>query len=84
MRPRFKLPQKSSRLVLRLSPQEKQAFEIAAHLAGIAMSAWIRERLRRAALRELTEAGQGIPFLDVREVQENQVVSCNPLRSEDL
>lgn len=48
---------------LRLEASEKEAFEKAAALSGIALSAWVRERLRRAAIRELGEAGQQIAFL---------------------
>jgi hypothetical protein len=39
------------------------AFSQCSDLAGIPMSAWVRERLRRAAVRELEEAGLPIPFL---------------------
>jgi uncharacterized protein (DUF1778 family) len=54
---------KTDTLQIRLQPNEKDAFEMAAQLAGIAVSAWVRERLRRAAIRELGEAGKQIPFL---------------------
>ena len=54
---------KTDTLQIRLQPNEKEAFERAAQLAGIALSAWVRERLRRAAIRELGEAGQQIAFL---------------------
>lgn len=54
---------KTDTLQIRLQPNEKEAFEKAAQLAGIALSAWVRERLRRAAIRELGEAGQQIAFL---------------------
>jgi uncharacterized protein (DUF1778 family) len=54
---------KTDTLQLRLQPNEKEAFEKAAQLAGIALSAWVRERLRRSAIRELGEAGQQIAFL---------------------
>lgn len=48
---------------IRVSEAEKQAFEKSAQLSGNALSAWVRERLRRAAVRELGEAGQQIAFL---------------------
>lgn len=48
---------------IRVSPEEKLAFRDAAQVAGIPMSAWIRERLRRAATRELEDAGREIAFL---------------------
>jgi len=47
-----------------MEPREKQAFLLAASIAGIPLSIWIRERLRRTATRELEEAGRQIPFLD--------------------
>lgn len=55
---------KSSLLQVRLDEPEKEAFETAAHIAGLGLSAWVRERLRRAARRELEEAGQKIAFLN--------------------
>jgi uncharacterized protein (DUF1778 family) len=48
---------------IRLSEKEKDGFEQAADLAGISLSAWMRERLRRAAIRELEEASKPIPFI---------------------
>jgi hypothetical protein len=52
---------------IRLSETEKQGFEKAADLAGISLSGWMRERLRRAAIRELEEASQPIPFVGERK-----------------
>ncbi len=49
---------------VRMQPNEKQAFQEAASIAGIGLSSWIRERLRRAAIRELEEMARPIPFLD--------------------
>jgi uncharacterized protein (DUF1778 family) len=54
---------KTRLMQLRLSPDEKEAFQRAADLAGIGLSSWVRERLRWAATRELENAGQSIPFL---------------------
>ena len=48
---------------LRLRPDEKRGFEEAAALAGVALSSWVRERLRSAAIRELESAGIPIPFI---------------------
>ena len=48
---------------MRLEVAEKQAFEAAADLAGLALSAWVRERLRKVAAHELEEAGRGVAFL---------------------
>jgi hypothetical protein len=50
-------------LQIRVTSTEKQAFQQAADLAGIALSAWIRERLRSVAIRELEGAGYPVPFI---------------------
>ncbi len=50
-------------LEIRVDPSEKQAFKDAADIAGIPMSAWVRERLRRAAIRDLEEVARPIAFL---------------------
>lgn len=55
---------KTQILQIRLTEAEKQGFQTAADLAGIAMSAWVRERLRLASIRELESAGQKIPFVE--------------------
>jgi hypothetical protein len=60
---------KSEFIKIRLDPEEKQAFEEAADLAGVSLSAWIRERLRKSARIELEDAGQQIPFLMHRPVR---------------
>jgi hypothetical protein len=62
-KPKKQTPKHDS-LLLRMEPGEKEAFRAAARFAGIPLSAWMRERLRRAARRELEEARQPIPFLD--------------------
>jgi hypothetical protein len=51
------------RLDMRLEATEKEGFRAAAELAGLDLSAWIRERLRRIARDELKEAGRPVPFL---------------------
>ena len=55
---------KAQVLQIRLTNREKQGFQAAAKLAGIPLSSWVRERLRLAAIRELENAGQKIPFVD--------------------
>lgn len=61
-------PKKSSEelqteyLDVRLVPTEKQAFKEAADLAGMAVSAWVRDRLRAASRKELMESGRPVPF----------------------
>ena len=48
---------------LRVGEQEQQGFTEAAELAGLALSAWARERLRAVCRRELEENGRSVPFL---------------------
>lgn len=54
---------KEEYLELRLHAAEKQAFKDAADLRGMALSVWVRERLRLAAQRELQEAGRPVAFM---------------------
>ncbi len=49
---------------IRVSDEEKQSFQLAADLAGISLSSWVRERLRLAAIRDLESAGRKIPFVE--------------------
>lgn len=55
---------KSESVLLRLQPAEKEAFSEASGLAGISLSAWIRERLRSVAARELESASRPVAFLN--------------------
>jgi hypothetical protein len=48
---------------VRVAATEKAAFVRAAEIAGIPISVWVRERLRAAALRELDNIGEPVPFL---------------------
>ena len=48
---------------IRVTEEEKQGFQLAADLSGISLSSWVRERLRLAAIRDLENAGQKIPFV---------------------
>ena len=54
---------KSEILQIRVTDTEKEGFEIAAGLAGISLSSWVRERLRLTAIRELESAGRRVPFV---------------------
>jgi len=54
---------RNDKLLVRLEQDEKEAFKDAADLSGVALSSWVRERLRRAAIRELQEAARPIAFL---------------------
>lgn len=51
-------------LEIRLEASEKQAFRDAAELAGLDLSAWVRERLRVVARKELEGAGMVVAFLN--------------------
>jgi hypothetical protein len=55
---------KSESILLKLESREKKAFVDAAEVAGVPVAVWIRERLRRAAVRELEEAGREIAFVN--------------------
>jgi len=50
-------------LQVRVAGNEKHAFEEAATLSGLALSAWVRERLRQVAARELEAADRSVAFL---------------------
>ncbi len=54
---------KTETIKLRVSMDEKLAFQDAADIAGLPLSAWVRERLRKAARLELEAAGRQIAFL---------------------
>jgi hypothetical protein len=54
---------KTENLLIRLTESEKEGFELAAALAGISVSSWVRERLRLSAIRELESAGRRVPFV---------------------
>jgi uncharacterized protein (DUF1778 family) len=54
---------KTDSIEIRVQAEEKAAFKEAADLAGLPLSAWVRERLRRVTIRELEEAGKPILFL---------------------
>jgi len=59
----YNLGMKTTTLQIRLQPEEKEAFSEASELAGIALSAWVRERLRAAAIRELEGASRTAAFV---------------------
>jgi uncharacterized protein (DUF1778 family) len=58
---------KTSRVELRVTPLEKQAFEEAAAIDGVALATWMRNRLRKASVKELEEADRPIPFLSMKK-----------------
>src|ERR1700757_5007489 len=53
---------KAEYLDVRLEVAEKEAFKEAADLAGLALSAWVRERLRLAARDEMQKGGRTAPL----------------------
>ena len=55
---------KSSWLEVRCEESEREAFRAAAEASGLGMSAWIRERLRRAARKELEDMNLPVAFLE--------------------
>lgn len=54
---------KTETLKIRVTPEEKRAFEDAADVTGASLSAWIRQRLRRAARSDLEDLDRPIAFL---------------------
>lgn len=53
---------KAEYLEVRLNQAEKETFLEASKIAGLPLSTWVRERLRRSAIRELEELGREIPL----------------------
>ena len=58
---------KDGLLQVRVGAAEKTAFSAAADLSGLDLSAWVRERLRQAARKELEESGHAVPFLTIAQ-----------------
>lgn len=54
---------KTVRVVLRVSPEEKETLESAAQLANLDLSPWMRSRLLRDASLELESRGKDVPHL---------------------
>lgn len=55
---------KTEYIEVRCELSEKDAFRAAADAAGLPLSGWIRERLRRVARKELEDMGMPVAFLD--------------------
>ena len=55
---------KAYNLQVRLSQAEKESIKLAAEAAGLSVSSWLRDRLRKAARTELQASGQKVPFLE--------------------
>lgn len=60
---------KTRQMLIRIDDSEKEGFEKAASLSGLSLSAWARERLRHATVRELEQASMPIPFIAFRRDQ---------------
>jgi antitoxin component of RelBE/YafQ-DinJ toxin-antitoxin module len=54
---------KTKMMRIRLDEDEYKAFSRVADLAGITLSTWVRERLRRVAINELEMVGERVPFI---------------------
>lgn len=54
---------KGFRFAMRLDEAERDGFRAAAELSGLDVSAWVRERLRQVAWKELERAGKPVPFI---------------------
>ena len=55
---------KAEYMELRLDAAEKEAFVQAARAAGMSLSGWVRDRLRRVARKELEDMELPVAFLD--------------------
>ena len=55
---------KGEYMELRLDVAEKEAFRNAANVAGMSLSGWVRDRLRRAARKELEDMDMPVAFLE--------------------
>jgi predicted HicB family RNase H-like nuclease len=54
---------RSESLLVRLETNEKEIFRDAAEKAGVSLSDWVRERLKRIAVRELGKASRPVSLL---------------------
>jgi len=55
---------KQDYMELRLDVAEKDAFRQAAQMAGMSLSGWVRDRLRRNARKELEDMDMPVAFLE--------------------
>ncbi|MBF9252161.1 hypothetical protein I2I11_02535 [Pontibacter sp. 172403-2] len=62
---------KENQILIRVSALEKEGFERAAEIAGIGLSAWARQKLRSAAIQDLQNIGEKIPFLEPIKLDNN-------------
>ncbi len=57
---------KTSRVELRVTPLEKEAFEEAASLTGMTLATWMRVSLKQASVKVLEDFSRPIPFQSVK------------------
>jgi uncharacterized protein (DUF1778 family) len=55
---------KTEYIEMRVEKSEKDTFRAAADAAGLPLSGWIRQRLRRDAKKELEDLGLPVAFLE--------------------
>jgi predicted HicB family RNase H-like nuclease len=53
---------KDTNMIVRTTESEKEAFNASAELAGMSLSAWIRLKLRAAAISEHKKVGKTVDF----------------------
>ena len=56
--------EKTNVIQVRITKSEQEGFKRAAEISGIGLSAWARQKLRSAAIRDLQEVGEAIKFLE--------------------
>ena len=61
-------------LKFRVTPEEKAAFQKAADSVGLKLSAWIRERLRRASIADLRDINEIPDFIKTLKRDVNSLV----------
>lgn len=62
---------KGELLQVRLDDDEKVSFQEAASVNGLALSAWVRERLRKAAIADLAAINREPGFLTDKKAKTN-------------
>jgi len=62
---------KDTQILIKVSEPEKEGFKKAAEIAGIGLSAWARQKLRSAAIKDLQEVGEQIPFLEQIKINDS-------------
>lgn len=60
---------KQERIIIRVSPEEKIAFEAASELSGQSLSSWVRKELRGASIKVLENSNMKIPFIQPMRVK---------------